>query len=128
MTTLEELAARVESASADEQRWVLEQVWKALHDGVSAVSSAYGPTEDAAWRRARQFLDMLAANAYESAALMLVPEGWTGLFSAGRRPLETAWLLPRSGRMDPGVRVEAATLALAITAASLRAQAKEQQQ
>ncbi|WP_260581227.1 hypothetical protein [Sphingopyxis sp. PET50] len=61
---------------------------------------------------------MLAADAYESAATMLVPPGWEWTIESGGHVEMTA-----SRLRGPNVEGNAATPALAIVAASLRAKA-----
>lgn len=59
------------------------------------------------------------------AAMTLVPEGFTGLIPVRGGKLEEAWLWPTDGTMMKGFRVSAATPALALCAAALRARIKE---
>jgi hypothetical protein len=66
-TTLRSQAERAEKAEASEQREVLEQAFEAIH-GPIATGGDYD-----LWSA---FAKKLWAEAYESAAMMLVPEGW----------------------------------------------------
>jgi hypothetical protein len=101
------LIARVEAATVAEQSDVL--------------AAALMAARKAGWFTAKQYssaLRMLAAGAYESAAASLVPEGceWTRHFGANGR------LTMMVHGPDPaGSLVQAATPALALTAAALRA-------
>lgn len=110
MSDLIELAKRCEKAGPDEQRELLLRAWVAV---VPPLDSPYGP-----------FLNMVEVGAFESAALMLVPDDWTAweLHSHSARTRFSADLL-RLG-CDGGehwARGRASTPALAIAAASLRA-------
>ena len=70
MTDTKELRARCQSATADEQREVLEEVWEFL-----APTFRRAGLPDVA----HKFATMLDATAYESAALLLMREvlpGW----------------------------------------------------
>lgn len=122
--SLLELAERCEGASADEQATLLIEAFD-LIDWRSKPGRSAGITQhNPRWFK---FDKMIRAEAYESAAMMLVPEGDD--ISGERFRLEhwnaasvihaahvraTAWV--------PGaIRVYAASPALALTAASLRA-------
>ena len=98
------LIARVEAATVAEQSDVL--------------AAALMAARKAGWFAAKQYssaLRMLAAGAYESAALTLVPGGW--LWEV--RDDGVAWVTsPDKGGSWPGT---AATPALALTAAALPA-------
>ena len=67
MVTADELIARLKKATADEQREAIDQalLFAWCRDWISS-------------RNCRRGGKMLDAEAYESAALMLVPEGWSG--------------------------------------------------
>ncbi len=54
-------------------------------------------------------------------ALTLVPEGWTGIIPVRGGRGEDAWLWPENGTMNKGYRVTAATPALALCSAALKA-------
>lgn len=111
--TLLALAARVEAASADEQRAVIESA--AVH---LALHRKWPPLDDDEGRAlAGRFYSFLNAGAFLDAAMSLVPDGadWS-LDSAGFYAVVNG---------KPGA---AATPALALTAAALRALASEQDQ
>lgn len=55
------------------------------------------------------------------AALSLVPEGWAGLVPLRGGPNEGVWLWPEGKTINRGIRLSAATPALTICAAALRA-------
>ena len=115
MTDLLDLAARVEAAGADEQYQMLAMAF----DAVFPEHELQG-TPHIEWKHEyRAFRNMLAAEAYESAAMMLVPDGYA--FGCGHgTDLERfpgwAWC----GK-DEGAYIFAETPALALTAACLRA-------
>ena len=68
MTDTQSLIARLEAATAIDQRDALISAYIAIHDG--------DHPEFCSSTRALRFMRMLDAEAYESAALTLVPEGW----------------------------------------------------
>ena len=109
-TKLLELARRAEAASAGEQREILE----------AAGGLICGRTRSGLpGRNFYRFISMLDAEAYESAAMMLVPEGpW---WSVQRFPCGDGYLAS-VGNDDER---RGATPALALVAASLRARAAE---
>ena len=119
-----ELAARAEKAGADEQAAVLARTIDALvppHElGVPRADEQmieYGVWADLRWR----FMKMVAAEAYESAALLLVPEGFAWSIQFSDSTLGEAWLYPPDNKADVQFYASAATSALALCAASLRA-------
>lgn len=134
MTNLPKLIERLESATAEQQRELLWQAWQVLR------GSTYAPDDAAAARIAddadyQRFVKMLAAGAHESAALMLVPEGWQ-VTSLGENVISEGWRCDLAERptsrqlaayergetyMVRSERGEAATPALALTAACLKA-------
>ena len=75
--TLLDLAAKVEAADASEQGDLLREAWLALHPGafadLSGLPAGVEESEEDAKAR-RRFRDWLGSQAYESAALTLVPE------------------------------------------------------
>lgn len=74
MTDLEKLAARCEQATADEQPELLIEAFEAIH-GPKPPLVHGGSAERVAWlNRFNPFYQMLNSNAFESAAMMLVPE------------------------------------------------------
>lgn len=114
---LDALAERVEQATPEQQRDMLGLAWTALHPG-----PIFGTDQEPLWGR---FLKMLCAEAYESAAMSLVPEGLSGRLSwcAGAAAAEVY----SPGKLGAATgTVAAATPALALTAAALRALASDQ--
>ena len=105
MVDLTDLIARCESAGESEQRHMLELAWQELHN-------EFPSTVEWANQPAFRFARMLNAEAYLSAAKMLVPEG-SGFVVMGNGA--------KVGR-HMGV---ASTPALALLAASLRAMEKQ---
>lgn len=121
------LAATVEAASADEQRDLLIEAFKAIH-GPKPFRVPGGSPEWKAWLDLfNPFFKKLEARAFLDAALTLVPEGHH--FGAGTDipdgigPDGWAWV---SDKRDTFEIVRAATPALALTASALRAQAASQ--
>jgi hypothetical protein len=116
-----ELIARLEAATADHQRELLFEAFEAVHPYPGHEHYLVDEI-DWTWDRLRQpFIAMLDAEAYESAALTLVPEGWNwGIFMRHDWPKQNAqvWHREREASTKHG---EAATPALAIAAATLRA-------
>lgn len=109
-----ELAERVEKATAGQQRELIADAWDLLGQVVR-------PTGEDAGR----FGLMLDAEAYESAALMLVPEGFYLKLSVRGRSFKSSAAYTHPDLMEWGVwyREEAATPALSIAVAALRAKA-----
>lgn len=108
-----DLPTRCEAAGAGEQRALLEEAGRELY----GVSSAFN------WPR---FTTMLDAEAYLSAAEMLVPEGWTDVRNYHRKMSDGslhAYAEIGFDHLDMCLTAEgrAATPALALAAASLRA-------
>lgn len=119
--TLRALADHVEKATADQQGEMLETAWNAL-----------GPITRPTPEQATSFARKLDAEAYESAALMLVPEGeghWPQVYYTGINPTNPNSQRCRVELWGKGLRrlarSNAATPALAFCAAALRAQARE---
>ncbi len=78
--TLTDLAARAEAAGPEMQRELLVEAWLALNpehpsEGVSRARAEW-------YVRQARFIKMLDAEAYESAALMLMPEGWNFILAS----------------------------------------------
>jgi hypothetical protein len=126
-----ELAARCEAATASEQREMLELAFRAIHG--EKPTRVHGGCDllDFWLARHNPFFLMLEAKAFESAALMLVPEGWTRLTdnTDGREIVELYTPDYDEHDWQPDIRfsaASAATPALALCAASLRAIAQEQ--
>ncbi len=122
--TPHDLAAWAEKASPEEQRAVLEEAWPVLHPEPSAVLSGDMDTMHASviaraeWRGLRaRFTTMLDAEAWESAALMLVPDGWSWRMVEDLDLPGRASIVKNSGLYF----AEATTPALALCAAILRA-------
>jgi len=132
------LSDRVEAASADEQRAMLEAAFVAIHgdeppseyDGLAWKQN--NPDFSPAWTtyisKRGQFQRLLDAEAYESAAMMLVPEEWSvrvGRFDDGTGYAGLAKNDMHMGAEDPDEWYweceNAATPTLALTAACLRA-------
>jgi hypothetical protein len=132
VTALETLAQRCEAATADEQREILTAAWEAIHGPSLVPISPHHVGAAKGWTR---FQRMLIVEAYESAAMTLVPEGWQGSrlhwwtgskavcelvethLVDGQWVREIGWLGRATG--------EAETCALALCAASLRARNAE---
>lgn len=121
-----ELAERCEAAEGDDRK-LFETAWLLVHH------AGYAPENEAdTCRKCDCFHKMLDAKAFESAALMLVPEGWSvgihqqdsGWVVELRRGYNTSYSTVVFSETRPGKR--AATPALALCAASLRAIAQEQ--
>lgn len=116
------LSDRVEAATADQQREMLSEAWKAIH-GESWQTTIYrhgslGAEPDRAKGDVpRRFARMLDAEAYESAAMSLVPEGYSAIINTH---LNSA-MIALDGIWHTFHGSHAATPALALTAASLRA-------
>lgn len=115
--TNDKLITRIESAGPDEQRELLEKVWQELH--------FLGGDPEGEWdscRLCQRFHNMLDAEAYLSAAEMLVPEGWHE-WHVGRtwKTGEGQCYALDPVTMHQPVFVFAATPALALLAAILKA-------
>jgi hypothetical protein len=133
---LHSLAARAEAADPSEQREVLNAAFRAIH-GEKPPRVLGGSDALTSWLyRYNPFFKMLDAEAYESAAMMLVPEGWSvfllrlpegrgeaSLLEFGE-PDEKGKRWRRAGMIDTGRRT-ASTPALALVAAYLRARATQ---
>ena len=127
-TELSALAERVEQAEPHMQGVLLDRAWDELAE-CSAVFRRYAVQHQPGFdNNAGKFAMAMEARAYESAAMMLVPEGYefaagTGrkehMEAKGRKPW--AWCATGSDLVD---RLSLAdTPALALTAAALRAHA-----
>jgi hypothetical protein len=123
---LHSLAARAEAADPSEQREVLNAAFRAIH-GEKPTRVLGGSDALTNWLlRYNPFFKMLDAEAYESAALTLVPEGWAVLlaFSEQRAVCDVhSKPLGQHGTW-PG-HANAATPALALVAACLKARATQ---
>ncbi len=105
------LAERAELAGIALQSELLCKAWDLL-----------GPSVRPSNARALKFALMIDTESYESAALMLVPDRWyTRLAMEDRHSHSWRWDLRGGMGVDVGAR--AATPALALTAAALRAHA-----
>lgn len=117
----DDLIARLEAATADEQRELLLEAFEAIHP-YPGPDHYLKPDIDWTWDRLRErFVKMLDAEAYESAALTLVPEGWNWavwMRHDWRKHSAQVWHRERESSTKHG---DAATPALAIVIAALRA-------
>ncbi len=112
-----ELAARCESAKADEQRELIELAFRLIH-GEKPERIPGGSPEWLAWLDKHNLIvDMLDAHAYESAVIMLVPKGYYSWAITGRN---SATIGPKDGSPAPIEWVFASTSALALLAARLQ--------
>jgi hypothetical protein len=73
------LAERAEKADASEQGAILEGAWLLLNGGWNLRDVSDASIDGfMSWERAKRPFDrMLGAEAYESAAMTLLPEGWS---------------------------------------------------
>jgi hypothetical protein len=119
--TLLALAERVESAPLEMQGKLLEQAWELCAEYSAefrAFTTSYLSGFD---NNAGRFSMCLEASAYESAAMMLVPEGLAfEMTTTGYKPGATVCGNPM---FDTHEGAYAATPALALVAAALRARA-----
>lgn len=115
MTDHSDLIARIEAGTADQQRELLIEAGRLVFD------DRQGRNDDG--RKWSAFCAMLDAEAYESAALMLVPEGlvWCVLTDFGLPGRARLWGSVLPGQADSGWTADGATPALAICAAALSA-------
>lgn len=117
MPNLLPLAARCEAAPAEEQRELLIEAWDAVNR-----RDPNRPGQFAAWLAFERMLD---AQAWESAALMLVPEGleWSAerRLSKGMRPAYASIWSMGARDVDIHHNGTGRTPALAILAAALKA-------
>ena len=112
------LAARVEAAKAGEQRELLIVAFSLIFpDHYMEGRSGIGPSR---WSTFKQMID---PGAYESAAMQLVPEGWRKSYD----DLDDGRCGWRFERDNEQIYSNAATPALALTAAALRAHASGEQ-
>lgn len=133
MADLTDLIARCENAGESEQRHMLELAWQELHN-------EFPSTVEWANQPAFRFARMLNAEAYLSAAEMLVPEGRKWSIGPGRRQsfkiggTRFANLIKTTSECEAewfwralvfGHDGSASTPALALLAASLRAMEKQ---
>ena len=119
-----DLAARIEAAEAGEQRELLEEAWEeCCRESLSFRRFACTtiPGGDG-WTMTGRFIRMIDAGAYESAALMLVPEGRDWSVAMHTLGDETRAAVARILRPNGiGLNTAAPTPALALAAAALRA-------
>jgi hypothetical protein len=118
-TTLADLIARLEAATADQQAGLIKlALWSAVDNGWI--------TPKACGRAIR----MVDAEAYESAALTLVPDGWRWSLDWTQRPPyqdcgRADLYAPGRGIKPPDVQdVYAATPAIALCIAALKARSQ----
>lgn len=134
MTDLLQLAERVEAATADQQNDALITAFYAIFPKPNPENEPEWPGSGHlrqpryhAWYvRLRKFTAMLDAEAYESAALMLVPDGWMLLTLSDIAA--DGLTLCKLGAPDvhDAMSFGTSTRALAITAAALRARAAKE--
>jgi len=132
---MDDLAERIEAAGVDAQRAMLADAFAYIHK----MDDGLAPSDWSAlnWPFADRFTAMLDAEAYESAAMMLVPEGWRpytldmSVKGRSRWSLEgpkTKWETDDDGMPCAGddwfAQGIAATPDLALSAAAIRAGAK----
>lgn len=126
------LAERCEAAEAGEQRGLLELAFRAVFGEKPARVHGGCDLLDLWLARHNPFFRMLEAEAYESAALLLVPEGWRvdDLREGETYSSVEFWALlrPRGYKMDGVFSATGSgkSFALALTAAALRAQGQAQ--
>ena len=121
-TELNALAERVEQAEPHMQGVLLDRAWDELAE-CSAVFRRFAVAHQPGFdNNAGKFAMALEARAYESAAMMLVPEGAvTFLASQDRHSRRWKWELRHGYGIKSAARAE--TPALTLTAAALRAHA-----
>ena len=125
MTRREELLAladRVVAAIAEQQSYMLELAYQEIH-GIYPGAHISLPSH------ALRFGRMVRAEAYESAAMSLVPEGWGFVLASKGIDDDNPdkWCVNIAQDPDDAGRLTfAATPALALTAAALRAHAEQQ--
>lgn len=137
-----DLAERIEAAGVDEQRAMLEEAFSILFpapDSGQAMAHKNGwgniiaphqsnganpisPAFLSWWKIKQRFTTMLDAEAYESAAMMLVPEGWD--WGCGGHDDPWGWVCPPDREYNESMKAHAATPALALAAAAIRAGGK----
>lgn len=122
------LAERVERADAAQQDEMLRLAFKVIHGGsigeVMYRHGAFGENPDSVARiHVERFAKMLDAEAYESAAMTLVPSPGKWSITAGHADDWQAAIWFEDGRALDWR--SAATPSLALTTASLRAIAEE---
>ena len=107
MTPALTLATRCENAGPEMQRELLREAWKIIRQPCHTCAE---------WRA---FAAMLDAEAYESAALSLKPEGWLRSFTDD--PDDLGGVIAELWTKKRNAWANASTPALALTAAILRA-------
>lgn len=114
-----DLATRLEQGTAEQQQELLEEAWDTI-----------APLRGIAWAsvNAGRFGRMIDAEAYESAALTLVPEGegrWPQVYYVGPNPNDQRyghrWSVWEKGKIEPHKGHNKDSSALALAAAALRA-------
>lgn len=131
--TLMALAERVEKASGDDQRELLIEAFKAIH-GQKPHRPSGGSPEWLAWLHLfNPFFKKLEARAFLDAAMSLVPEGYIWMVTNSGLEHPTKPDFTRASAVvaewestAPMDDRSAATPALALTAASLRAIANKE--
>lgn len=123
------LSQRIQTASADETRALLEEAFEVIHGKSPDWLRWYGDVEQK--HEARSFDAKLNAEAYVDAALMLVPEGMAWTIGYGQilpDQLLYAAVIGRNAKWagyganyDAVARSEGKTPAIAIASAALKA-------
>ncbi len=125
-TELLALAERIEQAGADEQRELLEDAFYLLHPIPADASTRWRAgrqtdEDEAHHKRLRRFQTLMGAEAFESAALMLIdPERYHWTLES-----RSFWLRWLNAGVVSELHAKAATPALAVAAAALRARAEK---
>lgn len=101
------LAARMQEAQADEQETLLIQAW-------AVIGTSMGEPYN-------RFCWMIEAGSFESAALMLVPQGWGYQMKQYADDDDAEAIIWGGGGFDPSLTSDARSPALAIASAALLA-------
>lgn len=118
---MNDLIERIEAASAELSGALIEEAWEALAEASASFRRfACGPCSGFG-TNAGKFSAALEARAFESAAIMLVPEGWTWMLDTMEGRNEAC--VHGNGPVPDSAYVTAATPALALCAAALKARA-----
>ena len=122
MSELLKLAERCEAATAGYQRRLLSEAYREIFGGPECITIDRWPGYQSP--RWDAFHKKLEAEAFLDAAMTLVPEGWTYEAYQGPSGQPHRWKLRTIGDGDKfytEVEAKAATSALALCAAALRA-------
>lgn len=119
--TLMDLIERVEKATPELQGKLIDEAWEACAEDSAAFRRFACAHSSGFGTNAGRFSAALEARAFESAAIMLVPEGF--IFGCGPKDAtKTAWAWASpDGPLEYRSISNAATPALALCAAALRA-------